>query len=391
MLSPQEVQQKALKWWNDGSFLSSWLKNEVYFPKEIPQIGLVKPSETLSNFEKILKEQQALKNESKSDIGFGYVLHWQRINNRQISGNDFIVGISIETEDDFLKFIQKEKEFENFKIAISLLKKDLPQLETWVLYNPLKIIENAEKWVNLIKVCQYFIQNPKPNLYIRELPIDNLHTKFIEENKSIISSLLNYILPTESINTETNDFENRFSLKEKETIIRFRILDESLFINQLSDISLPISQFDKFTLKDTIQKVFIVENEMCFLTFPNVKNSIIIFGKGKAVASLSKISWLYLRPIYYWGDIDTEGFEILSILREFKKDAIAQMMSWDCFQKFSSQGLSEGKNSVKNIPKNLSEAEIELFNHLNSLPKNRCRLEQEKIPQWYVESQVIQL
>ena len=52
MLSPQEVKQKAEKWWNDGSFLTAWLNNEGFFPKEVTQIGLVKPSETLVNFDK---------------------------------------------------------------------------------------------------------------------------------------------------------------------------------------------------------------------------------------------------------------------------------------------------------------------------------------------------
>lgn len=385
MKTPSEIKEFAEKRYT--KFLQSILKEEIFFPLNIP----VGDQNTTRSIQEIDKDISLLQKNEKSIKGFGYKLIISKRNYNRHGLNTYIDEILIENENDYLKFIKKEKQTTSFRQNYNIIKNHLPQLETWALQNPLKIIENEGKWVELIKVCQYFIQNPKPNLYIRELPIDNLYTKFIEENRTIVNSLLNHILPSDSINIETNDFEKRFGLKEKETIIRFRILDESLFIHQLSDISLPISQFDKFTLKDTIQKVFIVENEMCFLTFPNVKNSIIIFGKGKAVANLSKVSWLYLKPIYYWGDIDTEGFEILSILREFKSDAIAQMMSWDCFQKFSSQGLSEGKNSVKNIPKNLSEAEIELFNHLNSLPKNRCRLEQEKIPQWYVESQVKQL
>ncbi|GGD70373.1 hypothetical protein GCM10011514_38060 [Emticicia aquatilis] len=391
MLSPQEIRLKAEKWWNDGSFLAFWLKNEPFFPKEVPQIGLVKPSETLSNFEKIYSEQEELKRYSKVEKGFGYELTWQKIKSHKIGESEFITKISFETEDDYLKFIQKSEDFEIFQSNSRLIINFFPQLMQWVVQNPIKVIENAEKWEDLLKVGTYFLENPKPNLYIRQLPIKNIHTKFIEENRPIITSLLNFLLPKEAVNDETQDFEKRFGLLESIPLIRLRILDKNLFINGLSDVSLPISQLESLFIQYQIKQVFIAENQMCILTFPEIPKSIIIFGSGKAVSNLSKISWLKSKIIYYWGDLDVEGFQILSELRYFKSDAISLMMNFDCFEKFSVEGLSKGKNSVKSIPPNLSEKEVVLFKYLKNLPIDRCRLEQEKIPQWYVEKCLTEL
>ncbi len=387
MISPKEIKEKAEKWWASQAFLQAWLAGQDFFEggREIAQIGLVKPNEVSSKFFQIKAEQEQLKAYSKKEKGIGYQLIWEKVNNRQLGENEFIRKIYFETAEDFLKFIKKEADFEAFKVQRQFIITTFPALEQWILKHPLKVIEHAAKWGDLLKICQYFVQNPKPNLYIRQLPIENLHTKFIENNKPIIASLLNFILPPESINTETNDFENRFGLLESQPLIRFVILDNNLFINNLSDITLPVSQFETLFIQTNINQVFVAENQMCVLTFPKTPKSIIVFGGGKAVSNLSHISWLKTKHVYYWGDLDVEGFEILSILRKFKPDAISLMMDFDCFSRFSSEGLVEGKDSVKKLPPDLTEEETRLFEHLKSLPRQSNRLEQEKIPQWYVE------
>lgn len=391
MLSPREIEKKAEKWWNDGSFLIAWLRNESFFPKEIPQIGVVKPSEVGQNFEKIYQEQQILKEYSKVGRGFGYQLFWKQINNKSIGNSGFITKISIETETDFVKLIDKEEKFDEFKYSVKLIKTQLPRLLDWVLENPLQVINQSDCWPNLLKISQYFLQNPMPHLYIRQLPIENLHTKFIENNKPIITSLLNFLLPSTSINAETTDFEKRFGLKESEPIIRFRILDNSLFVNNLSDISLPLSQLQDLYINSSLERIFIAENKMCILTFPEMGKSIIIFGSGKAVSNLEKLEWLQEKQVYYWGDLDVEGFEILSNLRKFKANAQSLMMDFECFDLFSKEGLVEGKDSVKKLPPNLTDDEIAMFQRLKTLPQKSNRLEQERIPQWYVNENLTKL
>ncbi len=387
MISPQEAIEKAEKWWNSQAFLQAWLRGEDFFEggREIPQIGLVKSNEILSKLVQIIHEQEQLKAHSKKTKGFGYQLAWETINNRH-SQNEFITKIYFDSAYDFLKFIKKEIEFEQFKINVQLIADTLPCLKSWTLKNPLKVIEHATKWCGLLKVCQYFIENPNPNLYIRQLSINNISTKFIEENRAIVTSLLNHILPESSINSTTRDFEKRFGLLESEPLVRFVILDEDLFINGLSDISLPISQFEALFIQEKIERVFLAENQMCILTFPKIPNSIIIFGGGKAVTNLSKISWLQSKPVYYWGDFDVEGFSILSSLREFKPDSVSLMMDWACFNLFVKENITKGENSVKNTPTKLSEQEVEVFEYLKNQSIDKCRLEQEKIPQWYVQA-----
>jgi len=73
----------------------------------------------------------------------------------------------------------------------------------------MKVIDHSSKWQDLVAVCQYFVGNPKPMIYIRELPIE-VHTKFVEENKGLLKSLLDFLIER-YINKTESDFEKRFN------------------------------------------------------------------------------------------------------------------------------------------------------------------------------------
>ena len=105
-----------------------------------------------------------------------------------------------------------------------------------------------------------------------------MHTKYIIENKSIISSLLNFLIP-DDINNEEKDFEKRFNLLSKEQLIRIRFLDTSRSpLQNITDISFTEKELKHYNF--SIDKVFITENLMNFLTLPYLKNTIAIWSGG---------------------------------------------------------------------------------------------------------------
>jgi hypothetical protein len=271
-----------------------------------------------------------------------------------------------------------------------------PELKEWIIRNPSKVISNQAEWESVIKVCQYFRQNPKPNLYIRELPI-KVHTKFIENNKGILLDLLNIIVPTESIDhnyISAKDFEKRFGLKFNQSQIRLRILDTkiaNLYLSGLTDIEVTEEEFNKLSIP--CEKVFILENKtnfsnlMNFLTLPYMKNSIGIFGSGYKIGDLKNALWLANKEIYYWGDIDTHGLQILSQLRGYFPKTKSIMMDFKTLNSFKEDwGFGESIH-VTNLL-NLSTEEKELFSFVKSDNIKTIRLEQEKINQEYVLNEI---
>lgn len=374
-----------------NNFLCAYIQDELalFFPLIINKF--LERAKINDNREEQKQKLENLEKNSKQKLGFGYEIKWKNTVNSRNKGEITLPQyIYFKDTDNYLKFINKVDDFQEFKHIYSYIISEIPQLKNWILKNPLQLRSQKENWANLVKVCNYFLIKhiPDNKLYIRELPIE-IHTKFIEgdkknkSNKAIISSLLNSILSDEKVNKKyigikNNNFEKRFYLNYDKTLIRFRILDKDLYINNLSDISILPDEFYK--LKINCEKVFIAENLMNVLTFPELKNSIIIWGKGNRVNILKSAKWLTNKKIYYWGDIDTWGLHILSSLREHYKNLKSLLMTKIIFEKYKKYVVKEEKSKTQ-TPLNLTFEEKDLFEFLLSLPKEKNRLEQEHIPQ----------
>lgn len=183
-----------------------------------------------------------------------------------------------------------------------------------------------------------------------------------------------------SVDTEEKEFEKRYHLRYDEPLVRMRLLDSALaasFFSGVDDISISVSQF--LNLQIPASKVFIVENKVNFLTFPPVACSIVVWGKGYGVASIKNSELLKSVDLIYWGDLDAQGFEILSQFRSYFPHVKSLLMDRMTFDKYFEN--DHGTPSRVDMQLNLTPEEEELYQYLKS---NNYRLEQEKIPQDYV-------
>jgi len=376
MITPKEIKDKAERKYN-SSFLQSLAENKP-FEKLIIRGDKSYAKSSLPEFE---KEIQQIMSQSKEKRGFGYTLEFQQVKTKSLGIQDLPTSIFFDSEKDFLKFLGKEKEVELFKTSVEIIIDFFPELKDWIIKNPIKVINNQAEWGNVLKVCKYFKQYPKPNLYIRELPI-KVHTKFIERNQCIIRELLN-ILISQHIYSEEKEFEKRFNLKYAEPQIRFKVLDRAIaekFFSGIDDVAVPISQFE--TLNLPIKKVLIVENKTTLyttLTLPKMNDTIAIFGSGYGVYNLKNVYWFANLELLYWGDIDVQGFEILSQFRGYFQHTKSVLMDFVTFEKFFENDFGTQTNICTLL--NLTDSEQKLYEILKT---NNWRLEQEKIPYDYV-------
>ncbi|MCA5004949.1 Wadjet anti-phage system protein JetD domain-containing protein [Sphingobacterium bovistauri] len=375
MITAQEIRNKTDKKYI--SFLQSLVEQRP-FEKLVIRGDKSYAKSSLPEFE---KEIQQIVSQSKEKKGFGYTLEFQLVKTKFLASQNLPISIYFDTEKDFLKFLGKEKEVELFKSDVEKITNAFPELKEWTIKNPLRVIANQTEWDNILKVCQYFKQNPKPNLYIRELPI-KIHTKFIERNKGVIRELLDILL-TEHINSDSKEFEKRFHLKFSEPLIRFKILDKEIsqrFFSGLDDIAIPVSQFEVLNLP--IKRVLVVENKTTLyttLTLPKMDGTIAIFGSGFSVHNLKNVQWLSNLELLYWGDIDVQGFEILSQFRSYFPQTQSILMDKKTFEKFFENDSGTPTNVSTKL--NLTNGEKQLY---DILKVNNWRLEQEKIPLFWI-------
>lgn len=188
-------------------------------------------------------------------------------------------------------------------------------LNEWIGKYPHKVLSAGDDWSGILAVLKWFFTHPHSGLYLRQLDIRGIDTKFIEQRKGILAELLNIILPEGVTDQTAHSFELRFGLRVKPVQIRLRLLDHEQYIQGISDMMIPVEQLAAF--KPATSMVFITENEINGLCFPDVKKGLVIFGLGYGVDVLKAVTWLKEKEIYYWGDIDTHGFAMLDQVRSF--------------------------------------------------------------------------
>ena len=379
MISPAEIKNQALKWWKP--LLQSYIREELFFPKSIDRIGKVQSSHVTARFELLQQEIEELYRCSKNQTGIGYQVQTAGRNFRRTGSHELPDAVVFETIEDYIAFTGCKKEWNIFLTNYNIIKSSIPALQNWALQNCLWLTNKNVNWNDVLKVCQYFIETPKPNLYLRQLPIE-IHTKFIEENNALIQSLLDYLIPDHIRSVTQKRFAERYFLKYDEPLIRIRMLDIDLNrFGNFSDISIPLSDFEKLDMPAS--NILITENKMNFLTLPSTPSTIAVWsGGGFNVSYLKNVQWLKEKHILYWGDIDEHGFQILHQLRRYYPNTQSIMMDYKTFEHFSEFSVAGARNKSEQLSL-LNGEEHKLFERLKLIDKNR--LEQEKISQGYVE------
>ena len=251
----------------------------------------------------------------------------------------------------------------------------------------------------LERVLTWFVDHPKSGLYLRQLPIEGVDTKwFTEPRKKVVQRLLVAIreakesVPLMAESSEALDpdttFETVCGLKPLPKLIRGRLLDEvdqKLFYG-LSDLSLPLDEWAQLPLYPEI--VFISENLQTGLAFEAHPKSVVFFGLGAGVTQLAAIPWVRTARIIYWGDVDTYGLEILAHLRSVLPQTESVMMNRQTLEAFRGLAVAENRQASGAHVEHLRENEREVFDALKVGDLARLRLEQERIP-WPVARETL--
>jgi len=230
---------------------------------------------------------------------------------------------------------------------------------------------------SLSEILSWICANPDSNLYIRQVPLAGIDSKWLESRKGLVCELLAAI---RGGTPEDRDFFRRCGFRPLPQLIRMRILDADLRsrFSGLSDVSAPLEEIAGLPITPAV--VFIVENIQSALAFNDLKNSVVIMGLGYGVDILGKISWLHHARCIYWGDIDTHGFAILNRARSYLPYLEAVLMDEaTLFAHRDLWGREKDQHAAAELPL-LTNTEQMLFQSLknNSLGQH-VRLEQERI------------
>lgn len=241
-------------------------------------------------------------------------------------------------------------------------------------------------------LLDWFLMHPESGLYLRQLPVPGIDTKWIESRKSVVRD---FVLAVNSLPLlmAAPDFHDVCGLHKSPFKMRIRILCPKLraSLAGLCDIEAPLEEIARMSLP--IRAAIIVENHETGDALPDFDGVVAFMGLGHAISKLGQIPWLRpdssqvgspsveLPQLVYWGDMDTHGFAILARARSIFSRMQSVLMDLPSFMEGKELWVVEVVPHPAQDLLDLTPAERDVH---TGLRENRwgqnLRLEQERLP-----------
>lgn len=381
--TPKSLKEQVKRLWDRGELLRELDDNTNRFPLRL-MLKSPSSSELADKFDQVRQWITEL-------VAMPAIrIEWREVNHRILGKQKIPHMVWLDSLELASTLIAKQAEVKRYVTLIQLTRQQQACALPWLHQYPLRALELSTSWPQLLDVVNWLQQHPRPGIYLRQIDLPGIHSKFIEIHRSVLAELFDLTLPTDAIDSQKaglSQFAARYGFLDKPMRIRFRILDSKLnvFVNtKHPDISLDADSFSKLRLP--IKRVFITENEINFLSFPLYPEAIVIFGAGYGWDALARASWLQHCELHYWGDIDTHGFAILNQLRHYFPHVRSLLMDANTLHQHQVHWGFEPKPTQHDLLL-LTAEEQSIYTQLrdHSLQDN-LRLEQEFIAFSWVQS-----
>jgi hypothetical protein len=225
----------------------------------------------------------------------------------------------------------------------------------------------------LLTVAAWFQTNDATGYTPRQVPIPGVHAKWLNSHQPLILTL--------------SGQESLGLLARHPARIHFTYLDPTYRATGARRHD-SATVGDAFTPAYNPTIVIISENKDTAIHFPPIHRGIAVEGDGFGGKTAAAFPWLVGAPhLYYWGDIDTYGYEILNGWREDGVPVSSILMDTATYNTYEPYGTNTDRNGVPlkpGIPKpllQLTSDERTVYDRLvDPALQSHRRVEQERIP-----------
>ena len=294
--------------------------------------------------------------------------------------HDFPVKAEFHNAEAALRYLGEWRHFQNLQERCEKIMTDFPSLRSLCAAYREAILKEKNLPDCIWQLAKYFLESYRTDCYLRELDVPYVDTKFMEAHSRLVAAIF-YALHPEMEGRSFKDLCGQLHWQEKAPTpnIYLRSLDKNKTIGGLQELMVTAEQLAR--LQVNFGRVFFTENKINGYVFPEVEDGLIIFGAGNGViAQEVEIPWLKEpRQIWYWGDMDRDGWCILSRVREKYPQVRSFLMNPELAEKYQHFMTADTGSSME-MPANLTCQEQACWKFLTCQPPQRNRLEQEKIP-----------
>lgn len=375
--TPADLRAQVQRLWDRGDLLRAAVTDAISWPLRL-NLKVPSAADLSDRFEAVRDWVRAVADTPQVRI------EWRQWNHRVQGMQRLPEVVWLDTLQSALTLIGKARQARRFEALWQRTAAAQPAVLAWLSRRPIQALDLADRWERLLAVVAWVQAHPRPGIFLRQVDVPGVDSKFIEAHRGVLAELLDLALPPEAVETQASgvaQFTRRFGFLDKPVRIRFRLLDPALpslpGCEGLPDITLDAASFAALTLP--VERLFITENETNFLAFPEVAGAIVVFGAGYGWEALARAEWLHRCQLHYWGDIDTHGFAILDQLRGYFPGAASFLMDRETLLAHSLH-WGEEPDPARHDLSRLTPEEAAIYDALRfDRHQPRLRLEQERV------------
>lgn len=358
-----------------NNYLQLLIAEKEFVPVPL-RSGLKKPD----SWEVLEQSVRCFQRYEKKPGGYGWTVQWEEWSSKKFGKQRWPSGIVVTSEPDYLQLLRKEKVVAKFKEQLGVLTAWHPGIRSWLSLRPAKLLELEADWKGICAVIDYLHQNELHAHYLRSLPVP-VHTKFIERYQGTILSLLKHLHP-DSCKLESTELEAALGLRQKPFLFPLRWLDVTLQQRHLPHMEVAgLTQESLQHLNWPVHEVWVVENETTLFMLPPRPGAIAICAKGYALTGLRDIPMLQRASLFYWSDMDEDGYHMLSMFRSLYPHTRSMFMDESCLDLHEPEAERLPDRYKKSPPVHLTPTEYKAYSRLLSV---QGRIEQEKLRLSYI-------
>ncbi|MGQ0824678.1 MAG: Wadjet anti-phage system protein JetD domain-containing protein [Actinomycetota bacterium] len=364
--------------WNSGRYLRDHASGTEWKPVTLP-VRAPTATELRDHLDEGVRWAERFQRDSRTTDGLPrFAIETRTVQGKGLGINNVPARIRIDTFDGLCALLGTGSDVRALDRLIEQTRDKAPESLVWVTGNPLVAIAHHEIWTTMLDTVTWIAERDTAQLYLRHIDVPGVDTKFVERHQKIVAQLLLTLLPAHRVDLSHTNFARRFGFRPKPDYTRFRVLSpQPMFPSALSELRVRTDELAALELP--VGTVFVVENEVSYLAFPDVADAIVMFGEGFHLTSLEALPWLHHREIVYWGDIDTHGFAILNRLRQRFSSVQSILMDQATLLAHPTQYVSEPNPTSEPLP-HLTAQERALYNDLiEDRFGHAIRLEQERV------------
>lgn len=368
------------KRWKTGRYIRDHAEGVPFTPIELP-VKAPSANELLDRFDEAVRWVERFDRESRTPGGAArFSVMYRTVKGRNLGTNSVPARVRIESFEQLCALLGTTRAARDLDGMLEQTGRTVPGLVPWVVSHPLEAIGHRDIWSDLVAVVASIAAMPTEHLYLRQIDVEGIDTKFVDRHRKLLDGLLTAVLPEERIDNRytAGDFARRFRFRPKPDYTRFRLLGpEPALPTGVTEFTLRTEELASLELAS--HTLFIVENEITYLAFPSVPGAFVVFGSGFGLGSLRPLPWLEGKEIVYWGDIDTHGFDILNRLRARFDNVRSMLMDRSTLLAHPRQWVIEPSPTNRALA-NLTSPERGLYGDLvEDRFGSSVRLEQERI------------